>query len=348
MSDDAAEAAPQPPKHRKKKRVWPLIVAGLYAVATLSFIVLLRAFVDRFWLATAIAFAPRWGLALAAPIPIAAAAIGRDLRAGAVVAATLALQLIFVADLHVSLGHGAAPKDRALRVMTQNADSVPFSTGWVESVVKANDLDLLVVQECPISSHVDTPSPLDGYAFEKDINTCVISRWPITKSDPRPRRDAWARGGSGAIALYEIEAPFGTFALLNVHFATARHGLNGFRQFGLGGIATTKENIDLRRWESEVAREWTHRTSAPLIVAGDFNMPAESAIYRSTWGELTNAFDACGSGFGYSKETVLHGVEYGTRIDHVAYDGHWKCHAARLGPEMGSDHRGIFAELSLE
>ena len=338
--------APALPK--KRRSVWLLALVLGYAAATAVVVVLLQFFVDRFWVATALAFLPRWILALPAPIVLGVCAYARDLRASGVVVASLVAQLFWVGGLKVSIPHAAVPREQSLRVLTQNADSVPFSSGWLTSLVKDNDLDLVLIQECPVSSAVITPSPIEGYAFEKDINTCVLSRYPFEKTDLRPRKDVWARGGSGAISLYEITAPFGTFAVMNVHFATARNGLNGFRQFGLGGIATTQENQDLRRWESEVAREWSTRTTAPLLVAGDFNMPEESRIFHASWSDLGSAFDACGNGFGYSKETVLRGIEYGTRIDHVLFDSRWTCHAAHLGPEMGSDHRGMFAELSLK
>ena len=241
-----------------------------------------------------------------------------------------------------------APSGKTLRVMTQNADRVQFSTGWVNSLVKDNDLDLLMIQECPVSAEVDVPSPVEGYSFAKDINTCIVSRYPISKSDTRPRKDVWEKGGSGAIALYQIDAPFGSFSLLNLHLATPRQGFYGFKKFRFGGIATTSENTELRHWESELAREWSKRATGPLIVTGDFNMPRESAVFREFWGDLGSAFDACGSGFGYSKETVVKHVEFGTRIDHVLFDDKWTCHGAHLGPEMGSDHRGMIAELSLK
>jgi len=347
-ASDPPEPPHKPPKRTQKTRWWLLVPVLAYAGATAVSVVLLQFFVDRFWGATVLAFMPRWAPALPAPLLLVVAAYVRDPRAVGITAACLVAQLFWIGGLRVSVGHGA-PKDRSLRVMTQNADRVPFSSGWVAKVVKAEDLDLLVVQECPLANGVATPSPLEGYAFETDINTCVLSRYPISKTDLRPRKDVWAHGGSGAISLYEIDAPFGTFGVMNVHFATARNGLDGFRQFGIrGGINTTKENMELRQWESGLARDWSARTTAPLLVMGDFNMPVESQIYRASWGDLGNAFDACGNGFGYSKETVVRGIEYGTRIDHVLFDSRWACHAARLGPEMGSDHRGMFAELSLK
>jgi hypothetical protein len=49
------------------------------------------------------------------------------------------------------------------------------------------------------------------------------------------------------------------------------------------------------------------------LVAGDFNLPIESAIYRQYWGDYTNAFSRSGIGTGRTKSTRLFGV----RIDHI-------------------------------
>ena len=37
-----------------------------------------------------------------------------------------------------------------------------------------------------------------------------------------------------------------------------------------------------------------------LLVAGDFNTPSSAGQYQSTWGDLTNAFDAAGRGYGFT------------------------------------------------
>jgi vancomycin resistance protein VanJ len=76
-------------------------------------------------------------------------------------------------------------------------------------------------------------------------------------------------------------------------------------------------------------------------VAGDFNMPVESSIYRAHWGDLKNAFSTRGLGWGGSKKTSWHSV----RIDHVVHNHSWRCIHAAVGPDVGSDHRPVFAVL---
>ena len=44
-------------------------------------------------------------------------------------------------------------------------------------------------------------------------------------------------------------------------------------------------------------------STAPFLIAGDFNMPADSTIYRRCWSTFTNVFSGAGFGFGHTKFT---------------------------------------------
>jgi endonuclease/exonuclease/phosphatase (EEP) superfamily protein YafD len=81
----------------------------------------------------------------------------------------------------------------------------------------------------------------------------------------------------------------------------------------------------------------------PTIVAGDFNLPVESAIYRTHWGDLRNAFSRAGIGTGYTKHTRYWGV----RIDHVLASGDIGTHRSFVGRDVGSDHLPLIADLVL-
>ena len=100
---------------------------------------------------------------------------------------------------------------------------------------------------------------------------------------------------------YEIETPRGTIDVLNVHLETVREGLEGLRH---GDVAEMRANIAERTWESQLARGWADRATAPLLVGGDFNMPVESEIYRTYWSGFENAFSAAGLGYGASRSIV--------------------------------------------
>ena len=82
-----------------------------------------------------------------------------------------------------------------------------------------------------------------------------------------------------------------------------------------------------------------------MIVAGDFNMPSDSRIYRACWAKYRNAFSDQGFGYGYTKWTPLRGSRYGLRIDHVLTSDHWHVQRAWIGPDVGSDHLPILADV---
>jgi endonuclease/exonuclease/phosphatase (EEP) superfamily protein YafD len=76
-------------------------------------------------------------------------------------------------------------------------------------------------------------------------------------------------------------------------------------------------------------------------VAGDFNTPTRSAVYRESWTDLTNAFSAAGWGLGHTHFSRRIGV----RIDHILASDHWHVTSCEVGPDVGSAHRPVVAEL---
>ncbi len=106
--------------------------------------------------------------------------------------------------------------------------------------------------------------------------------------------------------------------------------------------------IERRSEESADAARWVGRLPHSFILAGDFNMPIESRIYRRDWANYRNAFSDAGFGFGYTEWPQIRRVSWlswGVRIDHVVTASGWRCRCCRVGPDIGSDHRPLIAEL---
>jgi endonuclease/exonuclease/phosphatase (EEP) superfamily protein YafD len=76
-------------------------------------------------------------------------------------------------------------------------------------------------------------------------------------------------------------------------------------------------------------------------VAGDFNLPADSAIFRDNWSWLQDAFGQAGWGYGYSKYTKYWGI----RIDHVLTGPGWQARSCQVQSDVGSDHLPPFTQL---
>ncbi len=80
-----------------------------------------------------------------------------------------------------------------------------------------------------------------------------------------------------------------------------------------------------------------------MIVAGDFNLPAEARALREDWGTLRNAFSEAGWGFGHTMFAGRHRV----RIDHVLVSEAFRVKGARVLSGYPSEHQPVVAEVSL-
>jgi endonuclease/exonuclease/phosphatase (EEP) superfamily protein YafD len=143
---------------------------------------------------------------------------------------------------------------------------------------------------------------------------------------------------------FEISAPSGRFQLLNVHLPTIRDGIEALTPGGSSGLQQFAVNRKKSMHGSRTARKKVRHETGPVIVAGDFNLPVESAIYRANWGDLRNAFSMCGRGFGHTKAIRLFAI----RIDHVLTSEHWGCATARVvSSPYGGDHAPLVVDLVL-
>jgi endonuclease/exonuclease/phosphatase (EEP) superfamily protein YafD len=105
------------------------------------------------------------------------------------------------------------------------------------------------------------------------------------------------------------------------------------------------DQIALRRRAAEEVSERIGGLSEAVVVAGDFNMPTDSAIYRACWSSLSNAFSKAGLGFGYTEWPTVAGWRFGIRIDHILTGPGWRPQRCWVGPDVGSDHLPLLADI---
>jgi endonuclease/exonuclease/phosphatase (EEP) superfamily protein YafD len=202
--------------------------------------------------------------------------------------------------------------------------------------------DLLAIQECA-PEVVPELFAAGGYRVHRSLSTCLVSRWPIASVAEQPSETIRDAGGSGYVTRYRIDGPVGSFDLTNVHLDTPRDGFEAMLRGDSNGPSLIKRGILLREIESRRARRWADQGAGPRLVAGDFNTPEESAIFRTYWGDLTEAFDRAGVGFGFTRYNGWIQV----RIDHVLSDSGFQVVRAEVLPDYGSDHRPLMADLVL-
>jgi endonuclease/exonuclease/phosphatase (EEP) superfamily protein YafD len=100
-----------------------------------------------------------------------------------------------------------------------------------------------------------------------------------------------------------------------------------------------------RSQASQDVQRWVSSLSLPVIVAGDFNMPVESSIYRRDWRGFSNAFSKVGIGYGWTERSTVKGIEVGVRVDHVLTGAGLVPCACEAGPDVGSDHLPLLAAI---
>jgi vancomycin resistance protein VanJ len=284
-----------------------MAVFGYAAIVTCLWLVV-ELLADRVVPATLVAFGPRW---------------------------LAALPLLPLASI-VAMAMRGRDRRRLLGVLVFT--SVVLTFGFMDFRVGLERVDIAALQECPF---YDYDLARLGWRFYYGGDLCLASRYPFTVLDVADPYMAYQSGDQQA-NRFEIEAPMGHFQLLTVHLGTIRGGLEALLIDRWRGLPQFAINRDSAALESRAARERTRRGTEPIVVAGDFNLPVESAIYRDNWGDLRNAFSSCGRGFGYTKFNSLFGI----RIDHVLMSDQWRCADARvLSNQYGGDHAPLIVDL---
>jgi endonuclease/exonuclease/phosphatase (EEP) superfamily protein YafD len=101
-----------------------------------------------------------------------------------------------------------------------------------------------------------------------------------------------------------------------------------------------RANSDLPRRQSEKVRRWPDGWAGPVLLAGDFNTPPESIVYRECWSPYANAFSSAGLGSG---------PPFFSTARASASTASWPTPAGGAGaagpaPPVGSPHRPVLAD----
>ncbi|MGK4003944.1 endonuclease/exonuclease/phosphatase family protein [Sorangium sp. So ce1036] len=369
----AARPTAPAPRWRLLRR---LVLAGavLYLLGVVAIWLALPVVGDRFWPGTLFLFGPRALLALPLLVLVPAALAARR-------RALLPLSVASVIVVGPILGLSVSPRalvgatgESDLRVASFNMGARALDPGRLGRFVAEARPDVFALQECSIPAR-SLEEAFPAWFVHTERGMCLLSRHPLQKIESRDRSDVWRAGGHGAILRYAIALPDRAaaaasasssgrsagaaagapspepssvqpaggraFSLIHLHLETPRDAIEALIHGGWKQAEEHDRNIALRTWESELARQWVDEAPYPAVIVGDFNMPVDSAIYRRFWAGFENAFSRAGLGFGATKRTRWFGV----RIDHVLVGPGWTSERAWVGPDLGSDHLPMIADL---
>ena len=348
MAEPSAALATTPARASRGRRILVFIVAAYLAVVLLVW-ALLRFYADVWWPATLLLFGPRWicALPLAVLAPLALARDRRLLAPLAIAAIVIVFPILGfnVAALHrtpIAPAEPTSTPPRHVRLMTYNVGDDNSSGADLFHLLEQISPDILAIQECSAIGRSSARQPGLTYSINSWGDGCLMSRSPIERTEIEDPEAIKAIGGTGTMIRYTVHLPEGDVQIINVHLATVREGLTMVAQHGLGGVPTLESNIATRWAMSAMARAFVDATPQPFLVAGDFNLPSDSQIYRRHWASLPSAFETAGNGFGTSKRTGWFGV----RIDHILLGPGWRCDRAFIGPHLNGDHRPLVADLT--
>jgi endonuclease/exonuclease/phosphatase family metal-dependent hydrolase len=247
---------------------------------------------------------------------------------------------------------GPPPTEQGeLRVVSCNVQGFRPRFGEVVSEISAVDPDIVLFQEA-----YDDHELLHTYFAEwnliRESNHLVASRFPIRLLE-KCHSEPFDRVTSICV---EVKTPHGIVHAYSVHQTSQRETLTAVRPWSVitgNGVEELESETLLRDLEAAETRTFINEGDPqyPTIYAGDFNMTRESSLYRNHWGDLPNAFDEGGWGYGYTglnrtRRFWPEGFPW-VKVDHILMTPHWQALECRPGTSNGSDHRLIMARLRL-
>jgi len=339
ISTPSAPAAQAPVLPSPWRRALTVVVL-LYAAGVLLLWGWMRLQGDEHWLATLVLFGPRWlcALPLLVLVPLAGWAHRRLLAVLALVGCWIVGPLMGF-ELHLPASSTGLDQ---VRVMTCNVDQDVFDPQRLADAIAAEQPDIVALQEvCPGTPFI---WPASWSVAQRD-EFVVASRYPVT------REEAVRRPGklSETAVRFVVRMPDRQVQIFNVHQETPRWGieavLNSRTGLDWSKAPEMEALVRYRDQESRTTSQWVARFGGNQIVLGDFNTPADSVIFRRWWSPWTNCFSRTGNGLGFSKNSEKHGWSYGSRIDHVLCNDDWRPVGCWVGPDIGSDHLPVVADL---
>jgi endonuclease/exonuclease/phosphatase family metal-dependent hydrolase len=316
------------------------VACWAYLALAVALWLILRFTGDRWWVGTLLLFGPRWPWAL--PLTVLAPAAVLTRRRSAWLPVLCAAWVVVFPVMGMCLpwraalaGGGGGPR---LRVLTCNLHRNQTSGTALADAIAAADPDVIALQDwsprlAPVL--VGGPRP---YTLSDD-ELCVISRYPVRRSDDL--RGLWP-GRNGAAVCYDLDAPGGTVHLIVVHLASPHRQFRALLAGESEGPERAEDNSGVRRAQSDAVAAYARARGPATIIAGDFNTPDDSPIFREAWtADFGDAFQTAGWGFGWTYRVRLTSA----RIDHALAGKGWTCRRCWVGPNVGSPHRPVIAEL---
>jgi endonuclease/exonuclease/phosphatase (EEP) superfamily protein YafD len=338
-SSRPAAPTPQVGRGRRLLTGFLWLCAWSYLAVALGLWALLQ-WADLWWPASLFLFAPR-SLCLL-PLLVFLPAVWRLRRNGLLVPLGLAAVVIAGPVMGLCIPWrtllSSTPSGPRLRVLSCNLHgSKAVVPHRLEALVQESGVDVVALQEWP-EAEASALGTWPGWYRHATPRLFLASQFPIR------RVTELGLGPSGLdfpVSRYDLETPAGMVHFFSLHLASPRDAIHETIHQNHQGPAEVSANSAQRRQQSEFVARHANGLRGPVLLAGDFNTPPESVLFRQVWSDYSDAFRTAGWGWGYT----FAGGKTLVRIDHILAGKGWHCGRCWVGPHVGSPHRPVLAEL---
>ena len=248
----------------------------------------------------------------------------------------------------------SVPDGVSLRVMTYNVQlwQSAYARGVVDEIQKA-DPDVLLLQDARAAGPTILDEFLKTWKVASFGQYIIASKFPILD---RVVGDISYRGETHTFLRARVNVRGRNVTLSTAHFATPRDALSTFRspkllaspEFWAASVPRIQRNLSDRMVQARALADDLRHVEDPLVVGGDFNVPASSLASRTlTDLGLVDAFAAGGRGYGYTFGHTLRLRRSFLRLDRILASRHFTVVSSHVGGASGSDHRPVIADLVL-
>lgn len=295
---------------------------------------------DRWWFATLVLFGPRWFCAL--PLAVLAP-LTLLMRRRMLLPLAGAALLVFgpIMGFCLPWARLAGSGGPTIRLLTCNVKGNGRDNPALDALIRDAAPDIVALQGLWQTAQVKWP---EGWHVIQEDQLLIASRYPLREIRFTPP------GNRVPLLSCVVAAPDQDIRFTTLHppsphqnFDKLRDSRTILRPSESGQLAREIEE----RWrDAEQTAQWLEDGHDSRIVAGDLNLPPDSAIYRTYWAGYLDAFSQAGLGFGYTEWPRMRRMRFGIRIDHILSTGDWRPRKCWLGPDIGSDHLPLIADLA--
>jgi len=332
---------------------WILTLSWVNHALLWLVVALIHGVSEGWWLSTVILYLPRipWMLPALVLLPFS---FRQSWKLGLVNVGSVLVVLGPIMNWQCGGMIHSAPDLQAPKITLVSCNVQTFRPNFGQIVHEINRInpDIILFQEA-FEDHPLLKTLLEGWHVHRVDEYLAASRWPLRFVD-KCELGALERT---TVVRYELETPHGMLSLFNVHEISPRHALTTLRPWSIitgAGISDVEQETVMRDVEALKARQFTQTAgelSHPALIAGDFNMPNDSSLFRRHWGDLTDAYSTTAIGYGYTSPCQTNLVWPNNtpwaQVDHILATPEFSIEKCWIGTSGGSDHRLIAAKIRL-